>query len=180
MSQVSAETSIEQIAALISTALEEAGVEAILSGGGAVTLYSSSQYMSKDLDFVTSERNSKIVPILEPFGFELQGRQFIHPEARYFIEFPPGPLAFGDRYVEGSETTLLKTDWGNIRIITPTQSVMDRITWFVHGNDAQSRAQAILVARHQEINWEAIYEWAENDGIDVSVIEAIERQAASS
>jgi chaperone required for assembly of F1-ATPase len=57
---------------------------------------------------------------------------------------------------------------------------MDRITWFVHGNDAQSRAQAILVARHQEINWEAIYEWAENDGIDVSVIEAIERQAASS
>lgn len=176
MTQISAETSIEEIAALISSALEEAGIEAILSGGGAVTLYSSSQYMSKDLDFVTSERNAKIAPIIRPFGFELQGRQFMHPEAQYFIEFPPGPLAFGDRYVEGSETTIFKTDWGNIRIITPTQCVMDRIAWFVHGNDAQSRAQAILVARHQEIDWKAVYEWAESDGIDLSVIEAIKSQ----
>lgn len=179
MTQITANTSLEEIAALISSALQESKIDAVLGGGGAVAIYSTGEYMSKDLDFVTSERNANIAPVMEPFGFTLQGRQFIHPTARYFIEFPPGPLAFGDRYVENNDTTHLETKWGTIRIITPTQCVMDRVAWFVHGNDAQSRAQAILVARHQEIDWDAINEWVEADGIDSAVIESIRDQAES-
>jgi hypothetical protein len=56
---------------------------------------------------------------------------------------------------------------------------MDRVAWFVHGNDAQSRAQAILVASHQDIDWNAIREWADADGIDLAVIESIRNQAES-
>ncbi len=176
MGEVNADTTLEELAAVVSSALQEADIDAVLGGGGAVAIYSTGEYMSKDLDFVTSERNANIAPVMEPLGFTLQGRQFIHPTARYFIEFPPGPLAFGDRYVENDATTYFQTQWGAIRIITPTQSVMDRIAWFVHGNDAQSRAQAILVARHQNVDWEAVNEWADADGIDGAVIDAIRAQ----
>ena len=50
---------------------------------------------------------------------------------------------------------------------------MDRVAWFVHGNGAQARAQAIMVAKHQKIDWDAITEWADADGIDLAVIETI-------
>jgi hypothetical protein len=127
MSTITEDTSLEKLAALVSTALQEAEIDAVLGGGGAVAIYSTGEYMSKDLDFVTSERNANIAPVMEPLGFTLEGRQFLHPTARYFIEFPPGPIAFGDRYVGNEDTTYLETKWGAIRIITPTQCVMDRV-----------------------------------------------------
>ena len=138
-------TSLEEIAALVSQALERAGIEAILSGGGAVTQYSENEYMSTDLDFITTERNKRIAPILAELGFEPQGREFIHPESHFFVEFPPGPLSFGDRFVDNADTTTLETQYGPIRIITPTQCVMDRLAWFVHGNDKQAQDQALMV-----------------------------------
>ena len=36
---ISAETSVEELAAIVSRALEEAGIAATLSGGAAITLY---------------------------------------------------------------------------------------------------------------------------------------------
>jgi len=43
----------------------------------------------------------------------------------------------------------LKTQYGSLRIITPTQCVMDRLAWYAHGNDLQARDQAVLVAARQ-------------------------------
>jgi len=43
----------EELAAVISAALESAGIVATLSGGAAVAIYTDNQYVSKDLDFVT-------------------------------------------------------------------------------------------------------------------------------
>jgi len=68
--------------------------------------------MSTDLDFITTERNKHIAPILAELGFEPRGREFAHPESRFFVEFPPGPLSFGDRFVDNSDTTILSTQYG--------------------------------------------------------------------
>lgn len=53
---ISKDTSVEEIAALVCEALEHAGIDVVLSGGGAVILYSENEYMSTDLDFITTER----------------------------------------------------------------------------------------------------------------------------
>jgi hypothetical protein len=65
MIAVTRDTSLEQLAALVSQALEQAGITATLSGGGAVTLYSENEYQSLDLDFVTRARNDAIASALE-------------------------------------------------------------------------------------------------------------------
>lgn len=166
MGKISNQSTIEEIAVLVSEALERAGVDAVLGGGGAVGQYSKNEYESADLDFITTERNRVIAPIVAKLGFEPRGKDFHHPHSAVFIEFPPGPLAFGDRYVENSSATTLETQYGKLRIITPTQCVMDRLVWFIHGNDGQSWDQAVLVAKHQTIDWPELEEWAASDGID--------------
>lgn len=170
---ISATTSIEELAALVFDALEREGIEVVLSGGGAVTFYSENEYMSSDLDFITTERKKRLDPVMASLGFQSRGREYTHPNTRYFVEFPSGPLAFGDRYVSNDETTILETVFGPIRIITPTQSVLDRLAWFVHGRDFQSRDQAVMVAKRQKIDWQEVIAWAREEGIEESVVQAV-------
>jgi hypothetical protein len=54
MAEIKATTTLKELAVIISEALEAAGIIATLSGGGAISIYSDNQYMSHDLDFVTS------------------------------------------------------------------------------------------------------------------------------
>ena len=170
MSDITQDTSMLEIATLVSEALEAAGVSAVLGGGGAVSQYSDNEYMTTDLDFITVDRNRVIAPIVAELGFTLQGKDFHHPKSVYFLEFPPGPISFGDRYVDSSETTSIDTPFGKLRIITPTQCVLDRLAWFIHGSDRQARDQAIMVARRQKIDWDDVHTWARNEGVDAAVI----------
>lgn len=130
MNRITAATSLQEIAVLVSEALEAAGIPAVLSGGAAVTFYSDNVYISADLDFVTVARNKVIAPVLARLGFLPTGKDFQHEDSEFFVEFPPGPLSFGDRYIDTSETAVLETQYGRLRIITPTQCVMDRLTWY--------------------------------------------------
>ena len=164
---------MQEIAVLVSEALEAAGIPAVLGGGGAVAQYSNNEYVTTDLDFITGERNKVIAPIVAELGFTPKGKDFHHPHSRYFLEFPPGPVSFGDRYIDSSETTRLETPYGELRIITATQCVLDRLAWFVHGNDPQARDQALMVALCQQIDWDDVYVWADNEGIDKSIIHSI-------
>lgn len=175
---INRDTTLEEIAALVSEALTAAEIDVVLGGGGAVTLYTNNEYMSTDLDFITIESKKRISPIVKNLGFLPRGKEYAHPDTNFFIEFPSGPVAFGDRYIEIEEIVTLNTKYGDIRIISPTHSVMDRIAWFVHGNDRQSRDQAIMVARHQTIDWEEIRLWAEAEGIDQNLIADLESAAS--
>lgn len=173
MTRITSKTSMQEIAVLVSEALEAAGVPAVLGGGGAVSQYSDNEYMTTDLDFITIERNKVIAPIVAKLGFTPKGKDFRHPRSRYFLEFPPGPLSFGDRYIDSSETTTLNTTYGMLRIITPTQCVLDRLAWFVHGKDLQARDQALMVARRQNIDWDDVYAWADKEGIGDKLVDEI-------
>lgn len=61
MVEITEATSIEELAVIISEALEAAGITATLSGGGAVSIYSKNRYMSHDLDFVTSADHKSLL-----------------------------------------------------------------------------------------------------------------------
>ncbi len=80
------------------------------------------------------------------------------------MEFPPSPLAFGNLYVDHKDCAVIEMAVGELRIITPTQSVMDRLAAAFHWNDPQSQDQAILVAASQQIDWESLQLWFKNEG----------------
>lgn len=168
MAQITEQSTVEVVAAIVSDALEKAGITATLSGGSAVTIYSNNAYLSRDLDFVTSAMVDDLKPALENLGFEQSGArrlsQFRHPRVEWYVEFPPSPLSFGHLHVNPSDCAVIELAVGKLRIITPTQSVMDRLAAAYAWKDAQSRDQAIMVATNQDIDWEVLEVWFVNEG----------------
>ncbi len=165
------ETSLTELAAIVSDALERQGIIATLSGGAAVSIYTKNQYVSEDLDFVTVALVEQIKQALEPLAFKQTGQPrlsvFDHPNTNWYLEFPPAPLSFGGTYIDPSECALIDTGLGKLRIITPTHSVMDRLIAAAAWNEPQSLEQALLVVKHQEdkIDWKQIDEFVIREGI---------------
>jgi hypothetical protein len=176
---ITADTSPVELAALVSQALEAAGIKATLSGGGAVSVYTHNKYQSSDLDFVTVARRDVLNAALRPLGFTLTKdlRHFTHPGTALFLEFPAGPLEFGDRVVQHDDVPRLETPWGPLRVITPTQCVMDRLAAFWHWRDRQSWDQAVLVASHQAIDYDELAAYATSEGADSGDISRLREQA---
>lgn len=164
MSEITRKSSIEEIAALVSEALRRDGVSAVLTGGAVVSLYSENQYQSWDLDFVIEGLSKKVEPAMKSLGFVREkGRHFIHPRSRYFVEFPAGPLMLGEQCVK--EIAERQTIQGMIRLLPPTECVMDRLASFYHWNDAQALDQAIAVASRHPIKLEKIKNWSAQEGM---------------
>jgi len=93
MAEITEATSIEELAVIISETLETAGIIATLSGGGAVSIYSQNQYMSHDLDSVTSADPKSLLRAIAPLGFVQSSskRLYEHPRMMWLVEFPAGP-----------------------------------------------------------------------------------------
>lgn len=168
MSKITERSSLVDVAAIVSDALDIAGITATLSGGSAVTIYSDNAYLSRDLDFVTAAMIADLEPVLTTLGFERTRvprlSQFMHPEIEWYVEFPPAPLSFGHLEVSPTDCAKIESPAGILRIITPTQSVMDRLAAVFAWKDEQSRDQAVLVAAAQDVDWDALKTWFMNEG----------------
>ena len=168
MAKITSKSTLEDVAAIISTALERASIAATLSGGAAVSIYSNNEYQSKDLDFVTAALVADLAPVLEGLGFKHTGvprmSQFSHPLVEWFVEFPPTPISFGHLYVTHEQCAVIGLPAGQLRIVTPTQSVMDRLAAAVAWKDTQSWDQAVLVAANQDIDWDELQRWFAKEG----------------
>ena len=148
---------------MISKALEDARLVAVLSGGAAISIYSGGRYESSDLDFVSSERTSRIAAAIAPLGFtQASGRHFEHSDTDYYVEFPPGPLAVGGLII--THWHRIETEFGVVQILSPTQMVMDRLAAFIHWNDPPSLDQAVLVAQRHSLDWESLEDWIRQEG----------------
>lgn len=175
MTPINSHTTLEELAALVSQALDGAGVMATLSGGAAVSLYTDNEYESKDLDFVSTERLKVISDAVAPLGFARVGsaREFEHAATPWYLEFPSGPLAFGETCVSDDEASVLETEYGPLRIVSPTQIIMDRLAAYVHWRDNPSLDQAVMVAKRQHIDWAALKAWAEREGVESDTVDRL-------
>ena len=86
--QLSASSSVDEVAAIVSDALTSAGITAVLSGGAAVQIYTSGLYELRDLDFVASASQRELEQVLNRLGFTREaGRHFVHPTCPYTLNF---------------------------------------------------------------------------------------------
>ena len=153
-----------EFAGFVSSAFQKADIDVVLSGGSCVSIYSDDQYVSMDLDFVNAAftKRDKITGVMQSLGFHEQNRYFRHPDTDLLVEFPPGPLGVGEEPVK--EIAELKTDTGILRIISPTDCVKDRLTWWYHDTDTECQKQAVLVAQNNQIDIEEIERWSKGEG----------------
>ena len=153
-----------ELGAYVHSHLYDRGIDVVLSGGAVVAIYTSGKYVSRDLDFVNryAAKPDAISLAMEEMGFQETGRHFEHHQTEYFVEFPPGPLSFGEEYaIDVAEIVM---DTGLLRIISPTDCVKDRLAWFYHSGDRQCLSQAIMVSKDRAIDLEEIRIWSEGEG----------------
>ena len=156
--------SLEDIAIVISEFLKTKGVDIILVGGACVSIYSKNAYISGDLDLITYHEGKKIKKYLSEIGFEFTAsKYFVHKNTEFIVEFVNPPISIGNEPVH--EFHIHKTHLGEIKLLTATDTVKDRLSAYYHWNDEQSLAQALLVVKEVDVNIEDISLWSEREGM---------------
>ena len=144
---IDAESSLIDVAFEACSALDRAGIVAVLCGGSAASYYCA-EYQSLGADFVlrldTSERavNAALVEIGYRRGVS---NVYSNHASRFTIEFPAGPLAIGRKIVQ----TWLTVNRRELllHVISAEDSVCDRFLHYWAWHDRSARAIALEVAR---------------------------------
>ncbi len=149
------EMRIDELAALISEKLRMKGVSVTLTGEACVQIYSDEKYVTGDLDFVVDndfkETTGTIEPLMAELGVQKTGRIFQREDLPYTVEFPPGPLGIGFEYHIKPIEKVLST--GKLKLLSPTDSVKDRLAGFFYTKDEQCLEQAILICESNQVDF---------------------------
>lgn len=160
---IHARSSIRDVAAQVSQALADAGITAVLTGGGAVSVHSANAYQSYDIDFVTAASRRELSAVMATLGFARgAGRHFEHPATRLVVEFVAWPVTVGEEVLH--RWARLRTPVGTLQVLTPTQCVKDRLAAFYHWRDSQSLEQALLVAAGHRVAAKELARWSRAEG----------------
>jgi hypothetical protein len=153
-----------ELAAFICTHLRDRSIEAVLTGGACVTIYTRNRYKSLDLDFVnvTGAPGKLIDQALAEIGFLPEGRIYINKNARYSVDILSPPLTIGAEKI--SSTQAIKVNRMELRLLTPTDSVRDRLAAFYFWKDLQALEQALMVARDNDVDLDLVKKWSRKEG----------------
>ena len=147
--------------------LEGAGIGSVLVGGAVVAIHTEGLYRSGDLDLVPDHFDRKqIEGVLRGLGFEpSKSRYFRHPQCSHlFLEFPRGPVEIGEEFpVVPDEIEVMGR---RLRLLSPTDSVKDRLAGYIHWNSRANFEQAVLICRRQSVrvDMEQVRRWCEREG----------------
>lgn len=114
------------------------------------------------MNFVTYEELNDIEKALEKLGFKRSGRCFSHAKCPYLIDFVNPPIAIGHEPIRHFE--MLHTSSGSLQLLTPTDSVKDRLASYFYWSDEQALEQALLVAENHKIDLKDLKRWAKEEG----------------
>lgn len=140
------------------------GFDAVLVGGAVVSIYSKGAYQSGDLDLIIQNLvKDKLPEVMSQIGFIKKGRHYIHPECKHlFVEFPSGPLEIGDDYK--IKPMAIDIEGYEIKILSPTDCIKDRLATYIYFNDYEGMEQALLVASSQSFNLNSVKNWCQSEG----------------
>jgi hypothetical protein len=147
--------------------LEGAGIGSVLVGGAVVAIHTEGLYRSGDLDLVPDHFDRKqIEGVLRGLGFEpSKSRYFRHPQCSHlFLEFPRGPVEIGEEFpVVPDEIEIMGR---RLWLLSPTDSVKDRLAGYIHWNSRANFEQAVLICRRQSVrvDMEQVRRWCEREG----------------
>jgi len=157
-------TPLRGVALAVGRALARHRIRAVLTGGACASIHSQGRYLSEDLDFILEGRvmPADLDKAMASVGFLREANRYVHPQSRFWVEFPRGPLAVGADLkivpiaLEAADASTLA--------LSPTDSCRDRLAAFYHWNDRQSLAVAIAIATRHEIDIDLVRRWSAREG----------------
>lgn len=133
--------------------LEGENIHSVLVGGAVVAIYTEGLYRSGDLDLIPEDADrGRLTAALAKLGFkESKSRYFKHPECSHlFLEFPRGPVEIGEEFpITAAE---IEIHGRTLRLLSPTDSVKDRLAGYIHWHSRANFDQALLICLRQKSN----------------------------
>lgn len=164
MKIINREMSLKEFAMAVAKALKSKNIDVILTGGAVVSIYSRNKYISNDADFVSETDHQTIKAVMIELGFKAKGKDFFHEDSNFSVEFPGTQLMIGDTSIEPKGR--LNDGKFVLKLLSPTQCVMDRLAAFYHWNDRQGLEQAVLVAIAHPIKLKSVEVWSKKEGME--------------
>lgn len=157
-------STLREVIQAVSSVLRRHKIDAVLTGGGCASLHSRGEYVSEDLDYILRGPVTRVLldAAMIEAGFTRRGAQYTHPRSRFFVEFPPGPLAIGDDDLV--EPVIIRVGHVRVSALSATDSCRDRLAAFYLWNDIQSLRVAAAIARRSKVDMEAIQRWSTREG----------------
>lgn len=164
---------LEQFAIAVASELKGHGIDVILTGGAVVSIYSTGKYVSKDADFISATDHKTIKKVMHTLGFKNVGKNFYHDGTDFSVEFPGTQLVIGNSLMKPDGK--IKRKGFTLRLLSPTQCVMDRLAAFYHWRDRQSLDQALLVASSHPIKINSVEAWSKSEGEEIKFNEFLNK-----
>lgn len=147
--------------------LEGEGIRSVLVGGAVVAIYTEGLYRSGDLDMVPEEiGRQRLEEVLASIGFQpTKSRYFKHSSCPHlFLEFPRGPVEIGEQFPVVPDE--IEVEGRVLRLLSPTDSVKDRLSGYIHWKSRANFDQALLICRRQRgrVDLESVRAWCEEEG----------------
>lgn len=163
---ITARSGLSSVAIQVGDALRRHGIRAVLTGGACASLHSGGAYVSADVDFILLGHvtQAALDAAMGSVGFRRRADRYLHSRARFYVEFPRGPVAIGGDYrIKPVEHRLSRA---RALVLSPTDSCRDRLAAFYHWNDRQSLAVAVSIARRNRVKLAAIRRWSVTEGAE--------------
>lgn len=144
---ITAASTLDDVAFAVCTALDRAGIEAVLTGGSAAVHYAPGVMQSYDADFILEfgVPGSAVTAALATIGFSSHKNGFFeHPSSTFTVEFPAGPLAIGSEILRSFSTERRGDEI--LHVLAPTDAVRDRFMAFFAWGDVSALSSALAVA----------------------------------
>lgn len=161
--KISKKMSRKQFAAAVVEQLSRFDISCVLVGGSCLSIYTNERHRSHDLDFISPSSIGDISAALAEIGFERSGRYFKHQSSKFYVEFPTGPISIGNE-TDIKPRGILKVGRTVVRMLSPSQSVMDRLAAWYYWNDRRSLIHAIWICDAQPVSFTKLKAWSKAEG----------------
>jgi hypothetical protein len=148
---------MSEVVAIVSARMKEHDVLVSVIGGSAVTLHAPESYTSLDIDFavLSGIERVKIDRALTSLGYSKKGRNYVHADSPWTIDIVADTPFIGRRAIR--EFATIATQYGEARVLKIEDALADRVAHFLYWSDSEALAvaQALVVAKKDEIDWDA-------------------------
>lgn len=162
--KLTARSGLGAVATVVGDALRRERIVAVLTGGACANLYTGGRHQSVDADFIVTSYDSRaaVDSAMKKVGFLRTGDRYVHAQARFYVEFPRGPLAIGNDY--RIRPVEWRTAYGRTLVLSATDSCRDRLAAFYHWGDRQSLRVALRIALANRVSLAKIRRWSIEEG----------------
>lgn len=162
--EIGKNTTIQELAGIVYGHLIGNGITATLTGGSVVSIYTNNKYESQDLDFISPDDHKRIVEVMAMLRFtpDPKGKKNLrHPLCPFTVEFPGRITMIGGALEKVDHEVEL--NGVRVKMLSPTQSAMDRIAAFIAWKEVQGLDQAEWICEKQPVNLKKILTWAKGE-----------------